>query len=257
MAELAKVVAFLDAELRSSEVPDYESALNGLQLANDGRVARVAAAVDFSSATVDAAVNAKADLLLVHHGMLWGGPHRLVGPRYAQLRAAIGGNLAVYSSHLPLDLHPVHGNNALFARELGLTADGTFGRFRDVEIGVQGASTEKTSTLAERVAAFAAKYRTTAVHTPFAPNAVTRRWAIVTGAGADADTIAEAVERGVDTLIVGEGPHHSAVLAMDAGVVVLYGGHYATETFGVRVLAELVAKRFDVPQSFLDFPTGL
>jgi dinuclear metal center YbgI/SA1388 family protein len=257
MAELSAVVRYLDAELRTADVPDYDAALNGLQLANSGTVTRVAAAVDFSAETVAGALRERANLLIVHHGMLWRGAHRLVGPAYERLRAAIAGDLAVYASHIPLDLHPALGNNALLARELQLESDGTFGQFRGVEIGVTGAADLATKTLVDRVRIFSARYNTTAVSTPFADDRRTRRWAIITGAGANTDTLAEARERGVDTLVVGEGTHHTAVEAMEHGLVVVYGGHYATETLGVRALAAHLGERFDVPWVFVDIPTGL
>ena len=104
---------------------------------------------------------------------------------------------------------------------------------------------------------FSAQFQTTAVATPVENGRRTRRWAIITGAGADADTLDEARERGVDTLIVGEGPHHSAVQAIESGVVVIYGGHYATETLGVRALAQHVSDRFALSHVFVDVPTGL
>jgi dinuclear metal center YbgI/SA1388 family protein len=257
VADLAAVVRHLETELRTSDVPDYDAALNGLQLANNGSVARIAAAVDFSSATVAAAIQRGADLLIVHHGMFWGGSQPLVGHGYARLRDAITANLAVYSSHLPLDLHPTLGNNALLAGELGLARQGTFGRYKDIDVGVCGGSDIKTSALFETVRGFSSRFRTSAVATPFEASRVTRQWAIVTGSGASSDTLAEAVEKKVDTLIVGEGPHHSAVLARDLGIVVMYAGHYATETLGVQAVAESLAKKFDLPHSFVDLPTGL
>jgi dinuclear metal center YbgI/SA1388 family protein len=258
VAELSAVVRVLDDELRTSEILDYDAALNGLQLANGGRVAGVASAVDFSAATVTGALRQKADLLIVHHGMFWGGAERLVGPAFDRLRAAIQGGLAVYSSHLPLDLHPTLGNNSLFARELGLDPDGTFGRYKTIQIGVMGVARKlATATLFERVKAYSAKYATTAVCTPIGADRQTKRWAIVTGAGASSDSLEEAVERGVDTLIVGEGPHHTAVAAGELGIAVIYAGHYASEVFGVRALGEMVAKRFDLPATFIDAPTGL
>lgn len=257
MAELSAVVRFLDDELRTREVPDYDAALNGLQLANGGTVTRVAAAVDFSGATIAGALREKADLLVVHHGMFWGGAERLVGPAFERLRAAVDGGLAVYSSHLPLDLHPLLGNNSLFARELRLEPDGAFGRFKAIEIGVMGASSVATSALFDRLKAHSASFATTAVCTPIEKGRQTRRWAIVTGAGASSDTLHEAVERGVDTLIVGEGPHHSAIAAGELGIAVMYAGHYASEVFGVRALTDHVAKRFDLSATFVDVPTGL
>lgn len=257
MAGLVDVLGFLESELRTSEIPDYDAALNGLQLTNDGTVTRIAAAVDFSRASVDAAIDQQADLLIVHHGMFWGASPVLVGPAYTRLRAAMAANLAVYSSHLPLDMHPKLGNNALLARELGLDAKGTFGRYKDVEIGVSGKSDVKTSDLLAKVRVFSARFATSVVATTFPADNVTRHWAIITGAGANADSLMEAVEKGIDTLIVGEGPHHSAVLAMELGVTVMYAGHYATETLGVRALAEAASTKFGVPHSFLDIPTGL
>ncbi len=258
MAELSAVVRVLDDELRTGAVPDYDVALNGLQLANAGKVTRVASAVDFSGATVAAALHAKADLLLVHHGMFWGGAERLTGPSFDRLRSAIAGGLAVYSSHLPLDLHGTLGNNTLFAKEVGLEPDGAFGRYKTIEIGVMGSARKlTTAALFERVKAHSAKFATTAVCTSVKADRPTHRWAIITGAGASSDSLREAVERGVDTLIVGEGPHHTAVAAGELGVAVIYAGHYASEVFGVRALGEMVAKRFDIPATFVDVPTGL
>lgn len=256
MAELTALVRYLDDELRTADVPDYDVALNGLQLANSGSVTRVAAAVDFSAATVAAAVRERANLLLVHHGMFWR-TQPLVGPAYERLRAAISSDLAVYSSHLPLDMHPTYGNNALLAKELGLEGSGTFGRYKNIEIGVMGSSELTTKALVDRIRTFSAKYDTTAVATPFEDGRKTKRWAIITGAGANTDSLDEARERGVDTLIVGEGAHHTAVQAMEGGLVVVYAGHYATETLGVRALAEHLAKRFAVSSVFVNVPTGL
>jgi dinuclear metal center YbgI/SA1388 family protein len=257
MASLDAVVRFLDDELRTSDVPDADPALNGLQLSNSGRVTRIAAAVDFSADTVAGAIRERADLLVVHHGMYWRGRQRLVGAAYERLKAAIGGDLAVYSSHIPLDLHPVFGNNVLLATALGLRTEDSFGRYRGVEIGVMGQCDLPTQELVERLRTFSAQFRTAIVSTPADARRRTRRWAIITGAGADATTIDEARERGVDTLLVGEGPHHSAVQAIEEGIVVVYGGHYATETLGVRAIAEHAGKRFDLPATFVDSPTGL
>jgi dinuclear metal center YbgI/SA1388 family protein len=256
VAELQAMVRYMDDALRTSEVPDSEHALNGLQLANGGTVARIAAAVDFSAASVDGAVREGAQLLLVHHGIFWR-TQRLVGAAYERLRAAIHGDLAVYSSHIPLDLHPTMGNNALLAAALELGATGSFGRYKGVEIGVMGESDVATRAVVDRCRAYSQRFDTVAVATPFDEKRRTRRWAIITGAGASSDALAEARERGIDTLIVGEGTHHSAVQAMEDGIVVVYAGHYATETLGVRALAEAVGKRFEVPWTFVDVPTGL
>lgn len=256
MADLGAVVQYLDAELRVGEIPDYDAALNGLQLQNSGQVSRIAAAVDFSGAAVSAAIQEKAQLLLVHHGMFWH-TEQLIGAAYTRLRDAIRADLAVYAAHLPLDVHAEVGNNRLLARELGLEVRDGFGRYKTIDVGVMGESDVPTADLRDRVASFANAHATTVVSTPFGTTRRTRRWAIVTGAGASPDTLAEARARRIDTLIVGEGPHHTAVRAIDEGLVVIYGGHYATETLGVRALAERTARRFDLQWTFLALPTGL
>ncbi|HEX8715580.1 MAG TPA: Nif3-like dinuclear metal center hexameric protein [Gemmatimonadaceae bacterium] len=257
MIPLSDCVSFLDGLLATRDIVDYDQALNGLQLANSGTVTRVAAAVDFSCDSVHEAVRLGADLLLVHHGMFWGEPRPILGPRYERLRAAITGNVAVYASHLPLDLHARLGNNSLLARHLELTPDSRFGRFRSIDVGVSGPTDLATEELLARVRAFAAPLGSHVVCSPIPPRRRTRRWAVVTGAGASTDTLAQAVEHGVDTLIVGEGPHHSAVEAMDAELVVMYAGHYATETLGVQALASEIERVFGLPWSFLHLPTGL
>lgn len=257
MASLQEVVEYLDRELRTREVPDYPGAVNGLQAQNSGAVRHVAAAVDYSSATVSAAVERGADLLLVHHGMFWNGPSPIVGAAYHRTRKLLASDLAVYSSHIPLDLHPVFGNNVLLARELGLTPTAGFAFLRGVAVGVSGDADVPTGVLRNRAAALSSRHGGTAVCTPLRDGQVTRRWGICTGAGASGDTLREAAELGLDTLVVGEGPHHTAVQAMDAGLTIMYLGHYATETLGVAALAAEVGRRFGVESSFIDAPTGL
>lgn len=258
MPSLEEIVRYLDTELRTADVPDYDAALNGLQLANrSGQVTKVACAVDFSADTVAGAVHAGANLLIVHHGMFWRGQHPFVGRAYERLAAAISADLAVYSSHIPLDLHTRLGNNVLLARELQLEPGASFGRYRGTEIGVMGASDIATSIILDRLRSFASPFATTVVHTPFAADRRTRRWAIITGAGASSETLAEAEERGIDTFVVGEGAHHTAVHAIESGLTIMYAGHYATETLGVCALGGELSTRFGVAMTFVDVPTGL
>jgi putative NIF3 family GTP cyclohydrolase 1 type 2 len=189
--------------------------------------------------------------------MFWGTLQPIVGPRYEALAALIQNGVAVYSSHLPLDLHPEYGNNVLLARKLGLQPSGGFARFKDVAIGVSGEAHMRTAELLERARSFSREHGGTVVATEFGSDRITRRWGICTGAGADNDTIREAVERQIDTMIVGEGPHHTAVQARELGIVIVYAGHYATETLGVRALADHLANRFGLDSLFIDAPTGL
>jgi dinuclear metal center YbgI/SA1388 family protein len=257
MASLSAIVEFLDSELRTREVPDYAGALNGLQVQNTGTVKHVGAAVDCSTVAVRAAAERGVDLLLVHHGMFWGGAMPMVGAAYERARLIIQNDIAVYSSHIPLDLHPTWGNNVLLARELGLQPTGGFATMRGVAVGVSGEADVPTSELRDRAMKFSARYRGTAVCTPFPNGHRTRRWGMCSGAGASPETLTEAMDLGLDTLIVGEGPHHTAVQAADNGLTIMYLGHYATETLGVIALGAELAKRFGVKSSFIEAPTGL
>ena len=254
---LGSIAEYLDELLRIAELPDYPNALNGVQLANRGQVSRVAASVDISRRVIEQAIQVGANLLIVHHGMFWGGLQPLRGSQYERLRLLLDNDIGVYSAHLPLDAHSDVGNNALLARELGLTPSGGFAEYRQLMIGVRGETSISTATLLERAHAFAVRHGGTARATPIDTGRVTRRWAICTGAGASAGTMAEASVAGIDTLIVGEGPHWTAVDAPEAGMVIIYAGHYATETLGVRALAERVADRFGILWSFVEAPTGL
>jgi dinuclear metal center YbgI/SA1388 family protein len=257
MAALEQLASYLDATLNIATIPDYPNAVNGIQLANIGDIERIATAVDFSSETVAGAIDAGARLLLVHHGMFWGGVQPLTAHRHRRLWMLVTHDVAVYSAHLPLDVHPEIGNNALLAARLGLQPSGGFASYQTIDVGVSGESDVPTRILAERAGALSAEFRGTLVATPFPPDRLTQRWGICTGAGADSSTLREAARRGLDTIIVGEGPHHTAIEARELGIVVLYAGHYATETLGVRALGERLAATFGLTSAFIDAPSGL
>lgn len=257
MATLRAIADRLDDVLRTRETPDYPPAVNGIQLENRSEIRSVAVAVDCSQRTIDGAIAAGANLLIVHHGLLWGGVQPIRGALYARLHRLLANDVAVYSSHLPLDAHPELGNNVLLAAELGLVPDGGFGRFQSIAIGVRGEASLATAEIVARAEAFARRHGGRAVATAVEPSRTTRRWAICTGAGASADTLREAVALGIDTLIVGEGPHWTAVDAPELGIAIIYAGHYATETLGVQALGRLVEREFALPWRFIEAPTGL
>lgn len=257
MTELAVIASYLDAVLGTETVPDYPGAFNGIQLANEGPITRIAASVDVSRRVIDAAIREGASLLLVHHGMMWGGAQRITGGVYHRLRLLMAHGVAVYSSHLPLDAHPTFGNNVLLARAFGLEPAGGFARYRTIDVGIRGECDCETASLFSRADAFARLRGGVARSTGIAPGRRTHRWGICTGAGASSETLLEAQTLEIDTLIVGEGPHHTAIAADDAGIVVIYAGHYATETLGVSALAEHLTSKFDIPSSFIAAPTGL
>jgi dinuclear metal center YbgI/SA1388 family protein len=250
-ASLSAIVRHCDKLLRTSEIKDYDGASNGLQVENPGTVSRIAATVDASLATVRLAIEAKADLLLVHHGLFWTPTHPWTGKRYELLRLLVGNNLAVYSSHLPLDAHPRLGNNARLCAALGLKRLRPFFFDHGQFIGFQTRAVITRQELGARLA------RATGAEPRIIPGGrdVCRRIGVVTG-GAGSD-LKKAAAEGVDTFITGEGPHWTYALAEELGLNVLYGGHYATETFGVKALAAHLSAKFHVPWTFVDHPTGL
>lgn len=251
MASLQEIVAFLDAELRIAEIPDYSGAVNGLQLANGDSVGKVAAAVDASLPVVEAAVACGADLLVVHHGMFWQGAQPLTGAFYRKIKTAIDGGLAIYSAHLPLDVHPEMGNNILLMRALGLSPSGSFLDWKGTNLGLIADTELSRDELRSKLAAAVGG----AVHLcPGGPEIVRRIGLVTGGAGSE---VARCAREGIDTFLTGEGPHWSYPLAEELGINLLYGGHYATETFGVKALASWLGREFSVETEFLDHPTGL
>jgi dinuclear metal center YbgI/SA1388 family protein len=257
MTDLATIARHLDGLLETQSIPDYPGALNGVQLSNRSAISRIAASVDVSKRVIDSVIRAEANLLLVHHGMFWGGAQPITGAAYDRLRLLLDHDVAVYSSHLPLDAHPTLGNNVLLARTLRLEPNAGFARYRTIDVGVRGDADEDTTELWRRADAFARSHGGIARSTIIPASHRTRRWAVCTGAGASSDTLLEAQMLEIDTLIVGEGPHHTAVAADDIGLVVIYAGHYATETLGVRALAGHLTTTFGIPSTFIAAPTGL
>jgi dinuclear metal center YbgI/SA1388 family protein len=254
---LGAIAQHLDTLFAVSSTSDYPLALNGVQVGHRGPVHRIAVAVDASARTIALAAAEGANLLVVHHGLFWSGLRPVTCVLESRLRALFAADMALYSVHLPLDAHVDFGNSALLARALDLRISAPFARFQDIHCGVRGDADLDTAQLADRVRAWALALGHHTVVSPLPAGHRTSRWAICSGSGAQAETLAEAYAVGVDTLIVGEGPHWSAVEAEEHGLVIIYAGHYATETLGVRALAEHLTSTFGVPSSFVHAPTGL
>jgi dinuclear metal center YbgI/SA1388 family protein len=247
---LRHVTEYLDDLLRIGEVPDYPGALNGLQVESSGAVRRIAGAVDASQETIDAAVAAGANLLLVHHGLFWDGNQPMTGRRYRRMRSLLSSDTALYGAHLPLDVHPEYGNNVLLARELEIEIEGRFGDFQGEPLGFWGRLELRREALAARLdAVLGARVRLV----PGGPERIRTVGVITGGAGG---MIAAARDAGLDAFITGEGAHQHYFDAREGGINLLLGGHYATETWGVRALARHLGERFGVPWEFLDQPTG-
>ena len=233
-----------------------DASANGLQIGPaDQEVTTVAFAVDGAVETLDVAADRGADLLVVHHGISWGGIERVTDREYDRVATAIDNDLALYAAHLPLDGHQKLGNAAGIADLLGLDEREPFGTYDGEYIGQRGRLPEPmslsavTDTLAGELESEANNVRTL----EFGPETV-EEVAIVTGSGVD--WLDEAIEVGADLLVTGEGKQSVYHEARESGSNVLLGGHYATETFGVRALQSLV-EEWGLETTYIDHPTGL
>ncbi len=251
MVSLKEVVEFLDQELNTSGISDYPGAVNGLQLENGGEICRVVAAVDASLSVIQAAAAGGPGLLVVHHGIFWQGVQPVTGAYYRKLKIAMDAGLAIYSSHLPLDLHPEFGNNPLFAQAIGMKNIEPFLLHKGSPMGVRGNWQGSRKMLAQRLQDELGG----PVHLcPGGQEEIASIGLITGGAGSE---VAKVALTGVDTFITGEGPHWSYSLAEELGINLFYAGHYATETYGVKAISKRISGLFKLPWSFQDHPTGL
>jgi dinuclear metal center YbgI/SA1388 family protein len=274
MPSRSDIVTYTDDFLRVREVGDWDNALNGLQIENSGQVKRLGAAVDVSTRVLTEAAKRDVDLLIVHHGLFWPGLQPVRSALRRQLQLAFENDIALYSAHLPLDIHLKVGNNAELVAALGLPLGvrGHVRAFKSGDPALAGPQSKSAQPfLEEKGQPVGLKVRVSiprsdlvrklrkALNGPvkvfnFGPRQ-TRTIGVVTG-GAGSE-IYRVAQENIDTFITGEAPHWAAVAAQELGMNLLLGGHYATEVFGVKALAAHLSKRFGIPWEFIDCPTGL
>jgi dinuclear metal center YbgI/SA1388 family protein len=247
-----ELVAYLDEYLKVGTIQDESQ--NGLQVEGPEQVYRAAFAVDACREAFEKAAAAGAQILVVHHGLFWDKPVRLVGPLFGRVRALVTRECALYAAHLPLDMHPEVGNNAELARLLELGERRPFGEYHGSKIGIGGAveSPLPLEALAERLER--ATGQPAVLVLAHGPMLVSRVGCVSGGASMLMDQVAHA---GFDTFITGEPSHSFFHHAAEYGLNVIFGGHYATETLGVKALARHVAEKLGLETVFLDVPTGL
>ena len=251
MASLTEIIRYTDKFLRIREVADWDNALNGLQIENSGRVTLIGAAVDGSTRVLTEAAKRKVDLLIVHHGLFWSGLQPVRSALRRQLQLAFENDIALYSAHLPLDIHPKVGNNAQLATALGLKSAQRFLEEKGQPTGLKVRASMPRRELVRKLR--------TALNSPvkvfdFGPKQARMIGIVTGGAGSE---IYRVGQENIDTFITGEAPHWAAVAAEELGMNLLLGGHYATEVFGVKALAAHLSKRFKIPIEFIDCPSGL
>jgi dinuclear metal center YbgI/SA1388 family protein len=240
------LVHYLDSYLQVAEIDDVSA--NGLQVEGSASVQRLAFAVDACQAAIEAAVTGAAQMLIVHHGLFWGQPVPVVGPHRRRVKALLDADCSLYAVHVPLDIHPVVGNAVCLARLLGLSVLGDFGT-AGVEAHAPAGLT--LTALAERAEALLGASPNVLAGGP----GVVQRVGIVTGRAPR--EIARAAEAGYDTLVTGEPLHDIYHHAIEYGINVIFAGHYATETVGLRALADHLHAQFELETMFIDLPTGL
>jgi dinuclear metal center YbgI/SA1388 family protein len=244
-----QIVRYLNNLLAIDKIKD--SSCNGLQVQGAKTIRRVGLAVDACMAVYRKAAAKKCEMVIVHHGLIWNGLTSITGAHYEQVRYLVSHWLNLYAAHLPLDMHPEVGNNIMLARALKLSSVKPFGKYKDSLIGYEGvlpsaATPDDLGRACGRIlgGGFSSL--------PFGRKKC-RRLAIVSGGGSDA--IPEAIDKGIDCFITGEPSHWNHHAALEAGLTVLYVGHYHSETPGVKAVGKKLEKEFDMETVFIDEPT--
>jgi dinuclear metal center YbgI/SA1388 family protein len=245
------LVAYLDEYLQIATIQDTSN--NGLQVEGSEDITHVAFAVDVGLAAFEEAAAATAQMLVVHHGMFWGKPLMVTGIQRRRLAQLFDAGVSLYASHLPLDLHAEVGNNATLARWLELEQVAPFGEYKGQVIGLVGSLTEPL-TRQQFVARVETALGEAVIQVwPFGPETIQRVGIISGGGGSFMD---QAGDANLDLYLTGELSHQVYHQARELGLNVVYGGHYATETAGLKALAAHLADRFGLRTTFLDLPTG-
>jgi len=250
MTTREETCAFLDRLLDIRGMED--SSLNGLQVQGAAEVTKVGLATDAALATYRRAAEEGCQFLFVHHGLFWGGPAPITGRIHDHVRFLLEHDLSLYAAHLPLDAHPGLGNNARLAEMIDLDDTQPFGDYHGNALGFVG-RLPSPLTLDDLAARFAALVGGAPRTLAFGPHAISTL-AIVSGGGSG--DLPLAIDAGLDCFVTGEGRHENHHLALEGGINVLYLGHYASETAGVRAVGEALEREFGLATVFIDEPTA-
>ena len=248
--DILQLSHYLDNLLDIKEIKDSPNAMNGLQVQNTGDIKKVGLAVDLCMATIEKAVAAECNMMFVHHGVLWGGVKPIRGNFYGKISTMIRENLGLYSAHLPLDMHPILGNNKVLADQLELNELEPFGEYEGQKIGFKG---RLKSLSAEELGARLEGKLGSPVKVIGSGEVQTL--GIVSGGAAD--ILSQAAVAGLDAYLTGEGSNHHYHEAIENECVLILGGHYATETGGVKAVGKHLEEQFGIKTEFIDYPTGI
>lgn len=246
-----RVTDVLDTYLRIADISD--DSRNGLQVQGGEHVRRVVGLVDASREGFDAAIEADADMVIVHHGLFWSSPVRLTGVMYERVRVLIEEGVSLYAAHLPLDAHEEVGNNAQLLSLLGAQPSGRYAEFAGTAIGCLG-TYDEPRTLSEIAETLDRELRTQTRVYDFGPGEITTVGVI---SGSACDALGATCDAGADVFVTGE-PRLSAYHeAREREINVAFAGHYATETVGIKALLEKLPMLCDVETQFIDVPCDI
>ncbi|MCK9522755.1 MAG: Nif3-like dinuclear metal center hexameric protein [Proteobacteria bacterium] len=251
MVRRQDIVEFLDDLLDINDVSDHS--VNGLQVQGGEEVRKVGLAVDAALSVYERAIAEGCQMLVVHHGLIWGGLQRITDRNHAHVSRLIHSGLNLYAAHLPLDMSPDVGNNALLCQMAGLVGIEPFGAYHGAKIGWKGAL-EVPCGISQFEDVWREQLGATPRTLPFGPELI-RTVAIVSGGGTGA--LKEAIDEGIDCFVSGEGPHEKYHEALEGGIHLMYLGHYLTETVGVQAVGRALTAEFpELSTVFIDEPTG-
>jgi len=233
-----------------------DRSMNGIQIDNDGSpIRKIAFGVDASMETFEQAAAFNAGMIFVHHGLFWGAPLKIAGNLRRRIKFLLDNNICLYAVHLPLDQHPLFGNNAVLAGLLGLENIAPFGTYNGRKIGCKG-TFPKPVTIDEAVKKISFMGRPPAGVFPFGKKECTSA-AIVSGGAADNAREALLPEENIDLFITGESSHSVYHECLEGKLNMIAGGHYSTEIWGVQAVMRHCAAELGIDAEFIDIPTGL
>lgn len=241
--------------LEIDQLRQIDDSLNGLQVAcsESKQIKKLAVAVDACAETIRRARDAGADVLFVHHGMFWGKPEPITGGMRGRIKSLLDSDLALYACHLPLDRNQSVGNNARIADILGVTDRKPFGIYHGIAIGCSG-TLPKPSTIDEILAKILPDH--SAPRSIIAAGPRENKTVAIVSGGAPFEAL-EALADGIDCYITGEPSHSVYHYMLEGGMNFIAAGHYATETWGVKAVADKAHAELGLETIFIDVPTGL
>ena len=248
--ELKEITDYLDNYLDIDAFRDDSA--NGIQVANSGNVEKIGLAVDACHEAIAKAGDAECDLLVVHHGLFWGKQELVIDSHYKRIHALISADIALYAVHLPLDAHPEVGHNIQIAKKIGLSEIEPFAQYYGRPIGMKGkVKTPKSVSEVARDLEKAIGHCRALLE--FGPDEI-RSIGIVSGSATEPALFKEIKVQGIDLFVTGEPKHGAYYLAQELGLNIFYGGHYLTETFGMKALGEHLEKGLNISTEFIDAP---